>query len=156
MLVVLTPLAFAVSGCEPAPIYDRPRGELPVGRVPDRAKWVVYGTVANPGYAVDGSLQTVASAANTGGNASLTINLGKAGHFHMIVVDHGRDEFGFARQVLVETSLDGREFTARHRAFGTRRVSTFLLPRPVLAKYVRLRALVPGERPWALAEIHIQ
>ena len=156
MVVVLVPLVFAVAGCEPAPIYDRAQGRLPVGYVPDRAKWVVYGTVANPGYAVDGSIQTVATAPDGARNASLTINLGKTSHFHMIVVDHGRSEFGFARHVLVETSSDGKHFTPRHRAFGTRRVSTFLLPRPVVAKYLRLRATVPGEKPWSLAEIHIQ
>jgi hypothetical protein len=146
----------AAAGCETSPIYTDGDRRHAIGSVPDRANWTASGTVKDPGSAIDGSLYTAAVAPERAENAMLTIDLHRPSMLNMVVVDHGRSELGFARQVVVETSLDGARFTPRHTAFGTRRVSSFLLLTPVLARYIRLRAIVPGDRPWSLAEIHVQ
>ena len=112
--------------------------------------------MANPADAVDGNINTRAVASSDGATPQLTIDLGKPGMFNMVVIDHGRNELGFASEVRVQTSLDGRVFTNRYSASGARRVSSFLLLTPVLARYVRLEAVAPGQSPWSLAEIHIQ
>jgi len=127
-----------------------------IGCVPDRSLWEAYGTVENPGHAIDGNINTAAIGASRGRAASLVVDLGKPGTFNMVVIDHGRNALGFAREVEVYTSLDGKSFKRRYRALGTRRVSTFCLMEPVLARYVRLDAVEAGDQPWSLAEIHLQ
>jgi hypothetical protein len=74
----------------------------------------------------------------------------------MVIVDHGREDMAFAQQVGMMTSLDGRTFVRRYTGVGTRRVTTFCLMTPVLARYVRLEVLVPGDKPWAVAEVYVQ
>jgi len=143
-------------GCDPGPIYtDRDR-RVDIGCVPDRGMWDAYGSVENPARAIDGNINTAATGVNRDRAASLVVDLGKPGTFNMVVIDHGRNAFGFAREVEVWTSLDGKSFKPRYRAMGTRRVSTFWLRRPVLARYVRLDAVLAGNEPWSLAEIHLQ
>jgi len=150
-LLVVVPV-----GCDPGPVYTGGNHKVASGSVPDRGLWEAYGTVANPGHAIDGNIYTVATGAGRDRTASLVVDLGKPGLFNMVAIDHGRNVFGFARQVEVHTSLDGKRFTRRYVALGTRRVSTFCLIRPVLARYVRLDAVVAGDEPWSLAEIHLQ
>jgi len=58
--------------------------------------------------------------------------------------------------VAVLTSMDGREFEYRISGPGTRRITSLLLDRPVLARYVRLQAVLPGPQPWAVAEVYLQ
>jgi len=149
-------LALAVSGCGTGPIYTEGNAASAIGSVPGRGLWEAYGTVQDPARAIDGNIHTAAVAADADGPAQLVIDLGKPGTLNMIVIDHGANEFGFARQVVVHTSLDGKRFVRRHAALGTRRVSTLLLMSPVLARYVRLDAVAPGTRPWSVAEVHMQ
>jgi len=149
-------LVVVLVGCEGAPIYTEGDRRWAIGQVPDRSLWEAHGTMASAGQAIDGNIHTAAVAGEADRSASLVVDLGKPGTLNMVVVDHGRNEFGFARQVEVHTSLDGKRFTRRLVGLGTRRVSTFLLISPVLARYVRLDAVVVGDRPWSLAEIHLQ
>lgn len=105
---------------------------------------------------MDGSIHSAAVDAQAGGTPSLTIDLGKPSMFNMIAIDHGRDEHGFAARVAVYTSMDGRRFTRQYVGPGTRRVTSLLLTRAVMARYVRLDAVAPGIRPWSVAEIYMQ
>jgi hypothetical protein len=143
-------------GCDAAPIYTDGSSRAAIGSVPDRSKWTARGNLKDAGNGVDGNINTLAVAVDGAANSSLMIDLGKPGLLNMVVVDHGRNEFGFARRMLVSTSLDGERFTQRHSGPGTRRVSTMMLITPVLARYVRLDVLLPGDRPFTVAEVYMQ
>jgi len=110
----------------------------------------------DPARAIDGSVNTAATSVAGANAPSLTLDLGKAALFNMIAMDHGPDEFGFARRVVVRTSQNGRDFTKRYEAIGTRRVSSLMLVRPVVARFVRIEAAAPGAKPWSIAELHFQ
>jgi hypothetical protein len=154
-LVLLAAGVSAAVGCDPSPIYDSP-GRPIVGAVTERSLWRASGTVKDPASATDGSIDTAAVATNTPTAPTLTIDLGKPCLFNLLVLDHGREPFGFARRVVVATSLDGKTFAQQYAASGTRRVSTFLLVTPVLARYVQFQATAPGQKPWTVAEVHLQ
>ena len=152
------PLVFLMAhaiGCD-APIYTEASRKYPIGSLTDRTRWTITGDLKDPANAADGNIFTVAVTGNGATSGSLTIDLGTPGLFNMIALDHGRQEMGFATEVGISTSLDGRNFTLRHTAAGTRRVSSFLLISPTLARYIRLTAAVQAEKPWSVAEIHIQ
>jgi hypothetical protein len=153
--ILLSVALAAMAGCEASPIYDANPRSL-IGSVPERAKWTATGSMKDAANAVDGNLNTAAVAPDDGRPASLLIDLGRPGLLNMIVIDHGREEFGYARQFVAYTSLDGQRFTRRHAASGTRRVSSLLLISPVLARFIRLEVIVPGDRPWTVAEVHMQ
>jgi len=144
------------AACTTAPIYTEDHTRLAIGAVPDRRGWKAGGTLTDAPNAIDGNLHTAAVANDGTEPASLVIDLGKAGFFNMIVVDHGREEFGFARRVVIQTSMDGKTFEQQYAAAGTRRVSNFLLVTSVLARFIRLEAVVPGTKPWSVAEVHVQ
>jgi len=118
--------------------------------------WRVRGDLQNAHLAVDANKATAAVAPLPYDGATITIDLAKPCLFNMIAVVHGPDEWGFCRRVSVLTSLDGEVFTDRFTAGGTRWISTFCLIEPTLARYIRLEAITPGQRPWSVAEIHIQ
>ena len=88
--------------------------------------------------------------------AELTIDLGAPCLFNMVIIRHGPDGEGHCARVELLTSLDGTRFISRHIAPGTR-IRTNLCPiRPILARYVRLRAVVPGKHRWSVAEVYLQ
>jgi len=149
-------LLAAAAGCDTAPIYTEHDRDRAIGKVPDRARWQATGTVSDAPKAIDGNVNTAAVAGNGVESPSLMIDLGKEAILNMVVLDHGRNEFGFARQVAVSTSVDGRRFIRRHTSPGTRRVSSLLLVSPVLARYIRLDVIVPGTSPWSVGEVHVQ
>ena len=144
------------AGCDPGPVYDGAGTNLLGTRIPSVGQWSAAGTVSNPAQAIDGNIHTAATAANHDANSHLTIDLGKICGFNMVVIDHGREEHGFALRVEVKVSQDGRGFTTVYRGTGTRRVSTFLLDRYRLARFVRIEAAAPGAKPWSIAELHFQ
>jgi len=146
----------ALAGCDAAPIYGDGESAKAIGTIPPRSGWTATGTVQNAANAVDGNINTIAVAAQGSAGAQVTIDLGKPGLLNMMAVDHGRNEFGYARQLAVSTSLDGQRFTRRYTAGGTRRVSTYLLLTPILCRYIRLEVLVPGDQPWSVAEVYVQ
>lgn len=146
----------AGAGCDTAPIYANGAQRMGIGTVPDQSIWSASGAAENPEQAIDGNIHTAAVVSGVGKPAKLTIDLGKPATFNMVVIDHGREEFGFARRVEIHTSLDGERFTRRLAGPGTRRVSTFLLDSPVLARYVRIDGVMLGQKAWTLAEVHLQ
>ena len=141
-------------GCGGASYRDGAHSQA--AAVTPRRLWVVRGDLRNVHYAIDASKATAAIAPLPYDGATVTIDLAKPCLFNMIAVEHGPDEWGFCRRVRVLTSLDGEAFTNRFTAAGTRWISTFCLIEPTLARYVRLEAIQPGQRPWSVAEIHIQ
>ena len=154
-------LIAASGGCEPAPIYGPDAKRQTIGSVTARSLWSASGNLDNPALAFDGNLGTAAVAQAGSNPPSLTIDLGQVCMFNFIAIDHGADQLGYARRVQIDTSIDGRTFTARIVGPGTRRVSDFLLqtpahPNPVLARYVRITAVESGQRPWSVAEVYLQ
>jgi len=104
--------------------------------------------------AADGATATASvTMHNSYEGAELTIDLGRPCVFNHVAVEHGPDEFGFARQVALLTSSDGRNFQEQRRVAGQRKVTNILLVKAALARYIRLRVAVPGNRPWSVAEV---
>lgn len=143
-------------GCEPGAIYGPETPRVSVGTITDRRSWTAKGNLEDRDLAADGNINTIAVGRAGSIPASLTIDLGQACTFNFVVVDHGRDELGYARRVEIATSIDGRTFTPQASCPGMRRVSNFLLNSAVLARYVRITAVQPGAKPWAVAEVYLQ
>lgn len=157
MALVAAAMAMAaatMAGCT-GQIYSPNGPKTPGASITGRQLWQASGEVREPGNAIDGSVQTAAVGQRTGNGESLTIDLGRPCMFNFVAIDHGPEEMGFARTTVLLTSMDGKAFEYRHAAPGTRRVTSLCPISPILARYVRLQVLVPGERPWSLAEIYI-
>ena len=151
--VLLVYLSVAGGGCDSE--YSS-RARFPAAAISDRSTWKAGGAVRMPQNAIDGNLSTAAVTGHTYDNRAILIDLGKVCLFNTIIIEHGNDEFGFCRRVGIWTSIDGKKYTHRAALPGTRRVSIFALVTPVLARYIRLQAVVPGNRPWSIAEVHLQ
>ena len=107
--------------------------------------------------AIDGNAATAAVAPRSGyDGASITIDLGKMCLFNFVAIEHGPNPLGYARQVGILTSSDGKTFTRRYSGPGKRKVTGLLLTKPIMARYVKLQADVPGARPWSVAEVYLQ
>lgn len=125
--------------------------------VTDKRLWKASGTIPDAGKAIDGDMGTAALSRNSYDNAYITIDLSKPCLFNLVIIDQGpSQQYGFPRRVAVLTSMDGQNFIYRYAAPGTRRVTLLYLPSPVLARYVRLQAIVQGDQPWSLGEIYLQ
>ena len=120
-----------------------------------RSRWLPTGDLRDPFYAVDNNINTAAVSDEAYENATLTIDLGKACLFNMVVIEHGPDQWGFCRKLAILTSDDGRKFDQQAVVPGLRRRTTVLLVRSVLARYIRLQVLETGDRPWSVAEVHV-
>ncbi len=148
-------LGAMVGGCAD-PIYS---GSEPgtVASISPKSTWRAYGDFHNAQYAVDGNVRTSAITGPSYDNAKLTIDLGKRCMFNLIILDQGPDdEMGFCRRVGVQISNDGVNFYQIYAASGTRRITYCPLITPTMARYVRLVAIVPGDRPWSIAEIYLE
>lgn len=121
-----------------------------------KSTWTATGTIPSPSKAIDGRVDTAAVAPTDYTGKFITIDLKKACTLDMIAMDHGSAVDGYPRLVEVAISMDGTDFQPVYNEYGTRRITTLLLPRPVLARYVRLRAVRAGIQPWSIAEINIQ
>jgi hypothetical protein len=121
-----------------------------------RTSWLAGGALSNAQAALDGDLSTAALSDYQYAGADITLDLQRPCLFQMVVLHHGKSEMGFARRVGVSTSLDGNIFIDRYVAPDLRRVATLSLPSPVLARYVRIKAIVPGSQPWSIAEIYLE
>ena len=124
-------------------------------RISPRARWVAYGDLRNPGNAVDGLISTAAVSGSEYRGATITIDLGKTCMFNMVAVEHGSDALGYPRRMAILTSDDGQTFHLQMVVAGLPRVSSAVFVRPVLARYVRLRADTEGHRPWSVAEVFL-
>jgi len=148
--------AGTLAGCgPPAAIYRDAGGVIPASVTP-RADWVASGDLMRPAEAIDGNPRTAAATTGAYVGQALTIDLRKACLFQMVIIEHGIQEEGFAGSVEVAGSIDGQNFQTEYIAPGTRRVTIMCLPRPTLARYVRLRAVRNGTAPWNLAEIYVR
>lgn len=155
--MILPVALWMAAGCEPGGLYENTR-QFASGTVTARERWRAAGPAFDaPGKAVDGRSATAAVTGSDYANADLTIDLGEVCLFNTVVIDHGTaGQMGFPRRVAVLTSDDGERFERQTTSPGTRRVTVIPLIRPTLARYVRFRALVPGGRPWSVAEVHLQ
>lgn len=90
-------------------------------------------------------------------NAVVNIDLKTPCMFNTVIIDHGpAKENGYCRRVVVLVSNNGRDYKKVHSVPGTKRVTFVSFITPVLARYVRLQAVVPGNEPWAIAEIYLR
>ena len=142
--------------CVPGNIYHQTDGQKLAMYMTPKHSWKASGTLPNAAAGIDGDLATTARAGFRAGNAQLTLDLGDNCVFQSVIIDHGEDQYGCGRRVGVATSVDGKVFVPRYSAHGTRRVTHLLLPKPIMARYVRIRVITPGRRPWAVAEVYIQ
>ncbi|MDY6913883.1 MAG: discoidin domain-containing protein [Planctomycetota bacterium] len=146
----------AAVGCDVGAVYDD-NNRSPVAAISQRKSWRAYGDLRNPQHALDGKWETVAvSNRNDYDNAVLAFDLGKPCLFNMVVIEHGPNERGFCGRVAVLTSMDGVHYSDQKIGSGTRAVTTLLLDSPVLARYVQLKVIVPGTRPWSVSEVYLQ
>ncbi len=149
-------LIVAAVGCEDDPAFD-PAAQAAAAGVTPRSQWQVRGRdIQDAELAIDGNMATRATTSSSYGSAALTIDLGDPSLFNMLVLEHGSDDMGFAQRVGVSTSLDGQSYTRRAIAPGNRRVTIVCIVTPVLARYVRIEAMKPGQRPWSLAEVQLK
>ena len=156
-LLVVAVCAILVAGCEgTGNLYEHRSIKPPAAVLSDPRSWVVTGNVLNAQDAVDGDKTTAARGDVNVGQASITVDLGKVCTFDAIFLDHGRYALGCARRLAVSTSMDGRYFTHHYEAPGTRMVTSLLLVTPVMARYVRIKVVEPGDTPWNVAEVYIQ
>jgi hypothetical protein len=148
--------ALAVSGCTRTAAYSHANKKPPAAAISDPQIWRLGGNLYNLGHAADGSTSTATVSDPAYRNATLTIDLGKPCLFNAIFIDHGPSAMGFCRRVAVLTSLDGKHFSQQHVGPGTRRVTSLCIIKPVLARYIRLQAIIPGDRAWSIGEVYIQ
>jgi hypothetical protein len=151
-------LRIALAGCAAgmgcAGEYGGGHSEAAV--ISPRSTWRAAGDLQSVASAIDQNPGTAAVSTAPDGRGTITIDLGKPCLFNMVVIEHGSNEMGFARRVAVLTSMDGEIFTQRYAGVGTRRVTILYMGTPVLARFVRLRAIVAGEQPWSVAEVFLQ
>jgi hypothetical protein len=150
-------LAAALSaGCASAPLYRSAGPRPPASSVSGRGQWRLTGDLRRLAAATDGETRTAAVSEQQYRAAELTVDLGKPCVFNTVVIEHGMRPAGFCRRVAVLTSLDGKQYERRLSVPGTRRVTTVCLLTPMLARYVRVQAEVPGDGPWHIAELYVQ
>ncbi len=143
-------------GCDPGRIYTSNGGNSPAAEITDRVEWTATGTVALAEHAIDGVITTAAVSRESNGGGSITIDLGRPCQFNLVILDHGRQEWAFARETVLLTSVDGKNYRRQWTAPGNRRVTSLCMFSPVLARYIRIQAFVPGDEPWTVAEIYVQ
>jgi hypothetical protein len=145
--------ALLLGGC--ATKFDHAGPRSPASAITPHTQWRVSGDLTNPAAAADGDLTTAAISQAAYAGAELTVDLGKPCLFNMIVMDHGPMPEGFPRRMAVLTSLDGREFTYTYGKEGNRQRTVFVLITPTLARYIRIKAVVPGSEPWSVGEVFL-
>ena len=125
--------------------------------VSPRSRWRASGQgLRNPGLAVDGHRSTAAVAEGNYTGAGLTIDLGKVCVLNLVRLEHPGNGLSYSGRVALLTSLDGEQFEPQMEVYGTRGSTTLCNITPILARYIRLQAVRTGDRPWAIAEVHIQ
>jgi len=118
--------------------------------------WRLSGRVPNVTLAVDNDRSTASVSSLVRSDTEITIDLQKACVFNTVHVHHGSMEDGYCARVAVLTSLDGVNFTLQQEVPGTKVVTTLMIIRPILARYVKVKALRQGPGAWSVAEIYLQ
>jgi len=142
-------------GCDGSATY-RAEGPLALaGQVSPKAEWKATGTLVDLPKAFDGDLSTAAIARTRSSN-EITIDLGRVCMFNLVAIHHGDREHAHCRRLAILVSLDGKEYKFCASGPGKRKVTNIFLGKYVLARYLRIQALIPGDEPWAVAEVYLQ
>ena len=145
------------SGCAPGGNLYLHRGKKPpAARISDPRTWRLSGDISNAHLAVDGNRSTAAVSALVYENMLINIDLRKVCLFNAVFIHHGLMTDGYCGRVAVLTSLDNKTFTLQCQAPGTPEVTSLLIIKPVLARYVRLEARRQGPGAWSVAEVYLQ
>ena len=144
-------------GCEPK--FDMSRGTMLGDNISPQNTWKISST--GGGFiglrqAIDGSAITFAITSKRYNNATITLDLGRPCIFNLVALRHGMNENAFARRVSLSTSLDGKKYTSRYECIGTKRITYIPILTPITARYIKIRATVPGRESWSIAEIYLQ
>lgn len=146
--------ALMLSGCKPA--YQQKPLDFAREAITPKSRWKISGNAPKAGRAIDNNLGTAAVDQRPQSGDSLIVDFGRPCMFNMVVVEHGPNPHGYARRLELSTGTDGKRFTTQKTVYGTREVTTVLLIRPTLARYIRLKILQPGPKSWSVGEIYIQ
>jgi len=157
LFAVLVGVFALAAGCSPSGnLYLHRADKPPAASISDPRTWRLSGTIPNVHLAVDGDRSTAAVSNLIHENTTVIIDLRKACLFNAAFIHHGSMQDGYCGRVAVSTSLDGQNFTQQFDAPGTREVTSLLIIKPVLARYVMLKALKQGPRAWSVAEVYLQ
>lgn len=143
-----------VSGCADT-VYSR-SSQAATASVSHYKSWTITGDLNDLPAAIDDNVNTAAVSKSYYSNAYFTIDLGKPCVFNTVILDHGFQFDGYCRRTAVYISADGKNFQYQYAVPGTRRVTILNWVTPVMARYVRVQALAPGEKPWSVAEVYVQ
>ncbi len=150
-------LTGVMGGCEVvSPVYRQSTGGYLGADITPKNTWSVRGDLANPAAAADEDISTAARSNYGYTGAELIIDLKKVCLFQTVILEHGTAKSGHCREVDISTGVDGKNFSKKHVAPGTRRFTIISLPAPTLARYVRIKAVSPGRGRWYIAEVYIQ
>ncbi len=157
MLAILAGAFLFLPGCGPE--FDMNRGTTLGDNISPQSTWKIDST--DGGFvglrqAIDGSPLTFAVTSRRYNNATITLDLGRPCVFNLVALRHGINENGFARRLSLSTSLDGKDYTSRYECVGTKKVTYIPILTPITARYIRIRASVPGSEAWSIAEIYLQ
>ncbi len=152
--ILATVVTMLTAGCGDSFTHGRGPGG---SRVTRPETWKLSGDLSNLPRAVDNSFGTVATSGNSYVGDVVTVDLGAPCLLNLVVMSHGKStQDGYPRRVALDVSLDGQKFKKVAEVSGTRRVTAISIVTPTLARYIRLRALEEGPRPWAIAELVVQ
>lgn len=150
--------ACAPVGCELAGFnYDGNRAAP--GVISSNKEWTIVahgGGFKDVRSAIDDNQATSALSGRGYTNASLTLDLGRSCYFNCIAILHGNHQDGYARQVALSSSLDGKTYKHQKTVYGTRKVTYILLVQPIRARYLRFTAVRQNIHPWSISEIYLQ
>lgn len=148
----------ASAGCELEGFnYDGNRAAE--GIISSNREWTVVahgGSFRDIRSAIDNNQATAAMSGRNYGNATVTLDLGRSCYFNCIAILHGQNRDGYARQVSLSSSLDGKTYKHQKTVYGTRKVTYILLVQPIRARYLRFTALRQNAQPWSISEIYLQ
>jgi len=157
LLFAVLASAAVFPGCSPSGnLYLHRSEKAPAASITDPRTWRLSGNIPNAQLAVDGDRSTAAVSNLVHENTSLVIDLRKACLFNAVFIHHGSMTDGYCGRVAVLTSFDGQNFIKQFEAPGTREVTSLLIIKPVLARYVMLKALKQGPGAWSVAEVYLQ
>jgi hypothetical protein len=158
LLICVLLAACAPMGCEMEGFnYDGNRAAR--GVISSNKEWTIVahgGQFKDIRSAIDNNQASSAVSGRQYGNAAVTLDLGRSCYFNCIAVLHGNHQDGYARQVSLSSSLDGKTYQHQKTVYGTRKVTYILLVQPIRARYIRLTAVRPNVHPWSISEIYLQ
>ena len=155
LMIIIT--LMVSSGCETvSPIYRPTTGGYLGADISPKKTWSCWGSVVNASAVIDEDLTTIARGRFNSAGEEITIDLKRLCLFQTIIIEHGQFERGYCYRLSILTSVDGKKFTKQYDTSGARRVTIILLPKPTVARYIRLKVVKPGPERWAVAEIYLQ